>query len=85
MNVASTDIDFTTLLQLKSIPTLKSLRCLDRDKHSDEIKNLKLQLPNISINEEYLHIASPSKGDGDLEWIWEIRATQQDLFPEAHP
>ncbi len=38
----------------------------------------------VKINEEYLHIASPERNDGDLEWIWEIRAKQQDLFPEAH-
>ena len=85
LDVGYTDVDFATLLQLKSIPTLKSLRCFGRDEDSEDFKNLKLQLPHISINEEYLHIASPSKGDGDLEWIWEIRVTQQDLFPEAHP
>ena len=82
LDVGYTDVDFATLLQLKSIPTLNILRCFGQDEDSEDFKNLKLQLPHISINEEYLHIASPN--DGDLEWIWEIRAKQQDLFPEAH-
>ena len=76
LSVRYTKIDFYTLLQLKSIPTLKILHYFGYHRKEDveKIKNLKLQLPHISINEEYLHIASPN--DGDLEWIWEIRAKQ---------
>ena len=57
LDVSFTDIDFSTLIQLKSIPTLKVLRCFsfyqEDDEIDEEIKNLKLQLPHISINEAY--------------------------------
>ena len=86
-----TKIDFSTLLQLKSIPTLKILRCSfgwgQSEEDIEKIKNLKLQLPHISINEEHLHIASSTKevnGSIDPDWLWEIKAKQQDLFPEAY-
>ena len=89
INVHATNIDFNKLLQLKSIPKLKNLRCFGRPNEEDneKIKNLRLQLPHISINEEHLHIACPTKevnGSIDLDWFWEIRAKQQDLFPKAY-
>ena len=97
LDVGSTKIDFSTLLQLKSIPTLKILRCSfedeltppdeDLEEDTEEIKNLKLQLPHIRINEDYLHIACPTKEDDesiDQDWFWEIKAQQQDMFPEAY-
>ena len=89
LNVHSTSIDFNKLLQLKSIPTLKNLHCFGRrnEEDNEKIKNLRLQLPHISINEEHLHIARPTKevnGSIDLDWFWEIRAKQQDLFSKAY-
>ena len=97
LDVGSTKIDFSTLLQLKSIPTLKILHCSfedeltppdeDLEEDAEEIKNLKLQLPHIRINEDYLHIACQTKevdGSIDQDWFWEIKAKQQDLFPEAY-
>ena len=83
LNLHSTkNIDFSSLLQLKSIPTLKILNYSDlwKEEDAENIKNLKLQLPHISINEEYLNIACPTKFG---HWIWEIRSEQQDLFPET--
>ena len=96
LDVRYTKIDFSSLLQLKSIPTLKSLRfgrsTLGRSKEYTETiqeaikettKNMKLQLPHISINEEYTNIASPSKcvnESVDLDWFWEIKAMKQQLF-----
>jgi hypothetical protein len=97
LDVSDTNIDLSTLLELKSIPTLKILRCgrftgfwssqsvFLSEEDSEKVKNLKLQLPQISINEEHLHIASPTKevnGSVDLDWFWEIKAKKQDLFPE---
>jgi hypothetical protein len=87
LDVCYTKIDYPTLLQLKSIPTLKVLNCFGRQKKKDaeKIKNLKLQLPHVSINEEYLFIATPSKevdDEVDLDWFWEIRSKEQDLFPD---
>ena len=93
LDVGSTKIDVSTLLELKSIPTLKILRCSFEDEEppfeedAEAIKNLKLQLPHIRINEDYLHIASPTKEVNesiDQDWFWEIKAKQQDLFPEAY-
>ena len=77
------------LLQLKSIPTLKILCCSFRwpKEPAKKIKDLKLQLPHIRINEDYLHIACSTKevnGSIDPDWLWEIKAKQQDLFPEAY-
>ena len=94
LDISSTKIDdYPTILQLRSIPTLKFLRCYGQKKiwklwkkDVEKIKNLKLQLPHISINKEYLNIANPSKvvyGEVFLDWFWEIRSKQQDLFPEA--
>jgi len=77
---------YQTLLQLKSITTLKVLHC---NVFPEEIENLKLQLPHISINEgSALHhqIARPEKGvrrSIDEDWFWEKRANQQDLFPSV--
>jgi Leucine-rich repeat (LRR) protein len=87
LDVSYTKIDYPTILQLKSIPTLKVLRCFGcrKKRNAEKIKNLKLQLPHISINEEYLHIATPSKevdDEIDLDWFWEIRSKTQDLFPD---
>ena len=55
LDVCGTDIDFATLLQLKSMPVLKNLFCFDPyndDTYGEDIKNLKQQLPQIRINEE---------------------------------
>ena len=89
LDVSNTNVDFSMLLQLKSIPTLKVLRCGQYKKEEDivKIENLKLHLSHVSINEEYLHIASPTNPavkpfDPDL--FWEIRAEQQKLFRRSH-
>jgi len=88
-----TKIDVSSILQLKSIPTLKILHCFygyiyhygrDQEKENTEkINNLKLQLPHISINEERLNIASSTKevnGSIDPDLFWEIRAKEQKPF-----
>ena len=94
LNVCGTDVDFASLLQLKSMPALKALIaliCFDPDNdhpcdhHPAEIiENLKQQLHHIRINkEEQLNIASPFKivnESIDFDWSWEIRAKEQDLF-----
>jgi hypothetical protein len=60
LDLSNTNVDFSMLLQLKSIPTLKVLRCGQYKKEDpEEIKNLKLCLPHVRINEEYLHINFP--------------------------
>ena len=89
LNVHYTNIDFSTLLKLKSIPTLKSLRfgrSFGSKEYTEMTKNMKLQLPHISINEGYTNIAYPSKcvnGSVDLDWFWEIKAKKQELFRET--
>ena len=77
LSVVFTKIDFSALLQLKSIPTLKILCCSFRwpKEPVKKIKDLKLQLSHIRINEDYLHIACSTK-----EWKGTI---DPDLFPEA--
>ena len=83
LDVSYTNIDFSMLGQLKEIPTLKILRFETwNNDDTEKIKNLKLQLPHVSINEEYLHIARPTNYFvPDCEdWLWEIKTKQQDLF-----
>ena len=89
LNVRYTNIDFSSLFQLKSIPSLKSLhfdRLIRSKEDTEAIKKIKLQLPHISINEGYTNIAGPTKrlnGSVDLDWFWEIKAKKQDLFRET--
>ena len=81
LDVKGTKIDFDALLQLKSVATLKLLVC---DLDDENMTNLKLQLPQIRITDNFfLQIAVPQKSVNefvDNELIWEIRAKQQDLF-----
>ena len=46
-----TDIDLSKILLLKSIPTLKILHCFYGSENTEKIKNLKQQLPHISVND----------------------------------
>ena len=46
-----TDIDLSQILLLKSIPTLKILHCFYGSENTEKIKNLKQQLPHISVND----------------------------------
>jgi hypothetical protein len=83
-----TNIDLSSILQLKLIPSLKVLRCFhgQNKENPEKIKNLKQQLPHIRINEDDFHIAYSAKevnNSIDPEWFWEIRAKQQDLFPKV--
>ena len=94
LDLYETNVDFATLIHLKSMPALKILICGEpfydgvvfqpfKD-HCEDIENLKQQLSQISINEEEsLRIAQPFKivnKSYDSGWIWEIRAKQHDLF-----
>ena len=90
LDVSYTDLDFATLLQLKSMPALKTLICFDpfKDDHNaEDIENLKQKLPRIRINEEKnLYIAKPFKRVNrlnDKDWIWEIREKKQNLFAKV--
>jgi hypothetical protein len=95
LNVYLTDVDFATLFELKSMPVLNTLICsylrLTADDVGDfiieQIENLKQQLPHIHINEErHFIIASPFKKMNEErlvfcnQWIWEVRAKEQNLF-----
>ena len=53
------------------------LRCHFKKENTKKIKNLKLQLPHISIIEKYqnLNIADPN--------LWENRTKPQDIFPST--
>ena len=87
LDVGYTNIHVPTLLQLKSIPTLKILRFFHWRKITKDMNYLKLQLPNISINKECVHIACPKKKNErfiDQDWFWEVRAKQQQLFLKAY-
>ena len=90
LKVSGTEVDLATLLELKSMPTLKTL-IVDSfvDLHK-EIENLEQQLPHISINKEMeCDIAKPfsAENGSDLfvntDRIWEIRAKEQNLFAEV--
>ena len=89
LDIGFTNIDFSSILQLKSISTLRILRCFygQSKENTEKIKNLKLLLPHIRINEDDFHIACATKKVNqsiDPDWFWEIKAKQQDLFPKNH-
>ena len=77
---------FATLLDLKSMPALNNVMC---EYHAENIETLKEQVP---LNfDDYYDIAYPFKTfyvrrDGKIrkisagDWIWEIRAKEQNLF-----
>ena len=97
LDLSNTMVDFAGLLELKCIPTLKSLVCkicvsgtfgyFD----SESIKNLKQQFPNICITDKNIRIASPFKREHERESpeftdrnsIWEIKAKEQNLFARS--
>mgnify|MGYP001334947053 CR=1 FL=1 len=94
LDVSCTKIDSTALLRLGTVRTLKVLNCLNGGE-SDEIENLRKKLSGISINKEYVIIASPnamSFPDSNMrlpnlvlsheDGMWEIKAKQQKLFTE---
>ena len=92
LDVSDTEIDSTALLRLGTVRTLKILNCLHGWK-IDEIENLKKKLPQLSINKEYVIIATPnavSNPDQNIrlpnsvssfeDGFWEIKARQQEMF-----
>ena len=88
LDVSRTNVDFATLLELKSMPALKTLICFDSTRdHSAVIEYLTKQLPHTSINvETNLYIAKSFKimeGSDGTDWIWEISAKEQKLFAKV--
>ena len=65
LDVSQCNLDFATLLQLKSMPALKALFLYSiKDEHAEGIENLKQQLRHISINENedsFYYMASPGE------------------------
>ena len=87
-----TNVNFASLLELKSMPALKTLICFDSfGDHREDTENLKQQLPHLSINKAwYFNIAKPFNepmnimtGFDNTDWIWEIRAKKQNLFAKV--
>ena len=83
LDVCQTSVDFATLLELRSMPALKTLICGTGD--DEDTENLKQQLPHISISngERYLYIAKPFKSEDNEDWIWEFRVKEQNLFAKV--
>ena len=92
LDVSGTRIDSTALLRLGTVRTLKVLNCLKGGK-IDEIENLRKKLSGLSINKEYVIIATPnaiSYPDSNIrlpnlvlsheDGFWEIKARQQEMF-----
>ena len=93
LDVSHTKIDSTALLQLRSVGTLKVLICLnfeddnaDKDEDIEELKILRKNMPQVSINEEKFYIATSYKGPRHRrsyilkKGFWEIKAKAQKLF-----
>ena len=87
LDVSYTEIGSTAILQLRSIETLKVLHyCLKRstNKNSDELKNLRKNLPQLSIN-KVCHLFSIASTTDTFQYeygFWEIKAEFQELFTE---
>jgi hypothetical protein len=93
LDVCKTEIDSTALLQLGTVRNLKILNFLKEEEiDSDtsesnytpldtmEMKNLRKKLPEISINKEYMIIATPNVISNPEDGLWEIKAKQEKLF-----
>ena len=85
LNVNTTNVDFATLLELKSMPALKTLICFDSfGDWFEDTENLSQRLPHISINKAWtFYIAKPLNEPMNKDWIWEIRAKKQKLFAKV--
>ena len=84
LDVSHTKIDTTALIKLRSVETLKILCCYHKELQGifwEETMNLNKNLPQVSINEDNVYIASPFEpGDDHFDGFWEIKADIQELF-----
>ena len=82
-----------TVKTLKVLKVLKVLNCLKEEKidrfsyksnytplDTVEMENLRKKLPGISINKEYVIIATPNGISNADDGLWEIKAKQEKLF-----
>ena len=87
LDVSFTRIDAVALLQLRTVETLTVLNCLYFGSYEfeselifeEELKNLRKNLPQVSINEEEFYIAT-TKSQNDRYYengFWEIKAKAQ--------
>ena len=75
LDVSYTNIDSTALLQLRSVGTLKVLICFNFEDDdgenyevSEELKSLRKNLPQVSINEERFYIATSTRNEKRREY-----------------
>ena len=81
LDVSYTEIDSTALLQLRSVGTLKVLHCLKGRKiEKIKIKNLRKNLPQLSINKRQDALSSIATSTDTFDYengLWEIKAEAQ--------
>ena len=81
LDVSHTKIDSTALLQLRSVGTLKVLHCLKGRKiEKIKIKNLRKNLPQLSINKRQDALSSIATSTDTFDYengLWEIKAEAQ--------
>ena len=73
-------LDIKGILQCGQVSTLKTLRCQFDEENTEKIQNLKIQLPQISIDEEYFNIAHPKKDRFVNCQLWEITTKHFEQF-----
>ena len=84
LDVSYTNITSTSLLQLKSVGTIKVLRFFKNKENIKELKDLRKNLPQLSINEEQFYIATSNTNSPFYEnGFWEIKAKAQKLFQRS--
>ena len=76
-------IDSTAILQLRSVGTLKVLICFNFEDDdgenyevSEELKSLRKNLPQVSINEERFYIATSTRNEKRREYengFWKLK------------
>ena len=71
LDVSHADLDFANLLQLKSMPALKTVFFDSiKDDHAEDIENLKQQFRPIIIDEDILnYVASPFNDYGEEDMV----------------
>jgi len=83
LDLYSTEIEYSKILELKSMSVLKLLNwCPLNRPGCSESYNLKFQFPNLCINEHQMcvKIASPCQKFESSQGLWEIETKQLKLF-----
>jgi hypothetical protein len=84
LDITDTNIGFVgdSFLKVKSMPKLKVFYCGLGEESSQEIENLRKQMPKIIVNEDDIDIANPNESIEPEDKLWDIFVKRIELFPK---